>query len=230
MYYDDDYDFYEPTEGDRIFEKAKEKLKECIVGNIKNDMNRLKVENEKLKELIEKYRNKEYELKNREQKIEQKENELEEQFYRKKFSEILKPFEEIVTAYRIDHEWVEKDKCDKCNENRLIEYVSKHGDKVYHNCSCRGSYKKYIVDKIKLKKLSLFKANDGEKEFIITPKYDSEKYDDRYCDLKIKHIFKDFNLEEIENIDDYDLTGNCIWINKEDCQKCCDFLNRLENN
>lgn len=115
-YYDNEYDYYEPTVGDEIFEEAKDKLFNALKDEIKTEINYLKKENKRLNSCIDEYRKKESDLHIREIQLIQREKQTEKDIYRKKFSQVLKPLEENLTVYRIECYRETGAKCDKCDE------------------------------------------------------------------------------------------------------------------
>lgn len=127
-YYEPESNYYEPTEAEIIFDNAKAQLVEILKKDITNEIKSIKDENIRLKEQIQKYKDKERDLHNREIKMEQREKTALNDIYRKAFSEILKPLEDNFISYRVGSRYIKNPKCNKCDENREIEYTSKYGE------------------------------------------------------------------------------------------------------
>lgn len=221
MIYDLDFEeYYEPSATDIIILEAKQKLEECIKEKAKGEIESIKRENIHLKQQLEEYKQKERGLRNREWKIEQKEKDIERDFYRKKFEDVIKPFESKETIYIIDNFSKLIPKCNKCNEDRILEYTSEYGDKILGKCCC-NQHKTYHHPIMKeLKTLNFYK---GKGKFRATPKYDSYNGGDTYFKI-------DFKESEINKFDK-DIADNFryfsdYFISKELCQQYCDYFNK----
>ena len=125
MSYWDEEPYYEPTEADDIFYEASERLKNALKNDVKRKMDSLVEENNRLKEENEKMKKKVSNIEWREKSLENKEKDMERNVLRKKFSEMIKPLEEKMLIWRIEYEYVQGEKCDKCNENRKDKYNEK---------------------------------------------------------------------------------------------------------
>lgn len=233
MYYEDFENYYEPSMADEILEEAKEKfgeiLKNEIRSNIKNtqeEIIRLKKENEELKDKIR-------DLDRRERDIERKEKDIESKteyhFYKKKFSELLKPLEEQLEMWYIEPLSELIPKCSLCDDERQIEYTSINGKKIKGDCDCKKYQRVYRVEEAKIKYLNFFKSDRTKREFILTPKYESKDYDNNYFKVDIQKLTKTF---EIDKASEYKYCGSyggfTGFTTKEECQKYCDWLNANE--
>jgi len=224
-YWDDEPYYYEPSEADEIFLEAKSKLENALKESIKNKMEQILEENTSLKEENQKMREKVREIEWKEKSLESKEKDLERSVLCKKFSEMLKPLEEKTPMYNVDYKWVYGDKCNKCNENRQIEYTLPSGKRGYEDCTCKKSYVVYYPVLREVVSLSLYKSKDYPYKISVTPKYDSPSYDDTYCHFELKTYIE--NLDETYDLKElyYKSVG---FKTEEDCQKLCDYLNKKE--
>lgn len=226
-YYEEDCYYYEPTVADEIFNKAKKELEESLKEDVKlkikttMDYNfKLRQENEELKQQVRNLDNRERDLINREVQFERS-------MLRKKLSELLQPLEEQMEVYSVDYEYVQKDKCDMCSNDRRIYYKSPTGKDVYEECSCRKSYKVYSAMPKSLKSITLSKDRDKTK-FLIVPKYESRDYDDGYCKFEVQRLITSVDeLGDFKKLNAYQMEYNTGFKNKEDCQEYCDYLNKV---
>jgi len=85
MYNDDFEDYYEPSEVDQLVEEFKDKIREHLLPNIREEIERLNKENNDLKNKNEEYRKRESEISSKERdlkyKAENLKREVEREFY-----------------------------------------------------------------------------------------------------------------------------------------------------
>ena len=226
-YYDYEEPYYEPTPADEIFFEAKQKLEECLKESVKYKLTSVIEENKILKEENEKMKEKVRSIERKESLLEQRENDMERNVLRKKFSEMLKPLEERDRIYRVNYSYKMGAKCNKCDENRKLQFTTPRGRAAFEDCSCSNTYKVWCVEKADIIKLSLYKKRDYPYTMSITPIYESTDYDDTYCKFKLETFvealdeFVDFKISDF----DYKEVG---FKRKEDCQRYCDYLNEKE--
>ena len=145
-YYDD---FYEPSEYEIMVKQFKDELKKSVKQEIKDELERLRKENQELQEIK---RNFNKALVEEQEYLRQKRFELEmakRDLARKRVDELLKEAGLYKELYTIEYEYVRKKKCDKCDEDRRIWYKTPSGKDAYEYCECNESYKKYKPNKIK---------------------------------------------------------------------------------
>ena len=217
MYYDEFEYYYEPSKADEIIERAVAELKETLKGQALSEMDTIKHENERLKKELDEYHSKEQELRNREFNIAQKENNLKREFNRAKFRDLIEPFIENETIYVIDRVSKLIPKCNKCNENRRIEYISKYGDKTELRCECDKNKIFYYPTMKELKSIEFAKGNG---KFRATPRY-SRDYEYEYFHID----FKEPPVAEYDPELDISYSRD-YFSNREVCQKYCDDFNK----
>lgn len=225
MYYDyDEFEnCYESTPADEIFNEAMEKFKEVLKDSVKNNLKYIQEENKRLKKENDELKKREREISSKEHMLDMREKDWESRtewtFYKKKFSEMLNPLEECVDFWKVDYEYRKRAKCSLCDDNREITFSSPQGKEIKEKCDCDKTYRFYkpLLEHISI--IKLWKSANG-KEFSVTPKYDNNDYDDRYCSLSVDEIIN-FNIEDVDKYRSY----NSIFKTKDDCQKFCDWLN-----
>lgn len=221
------YDFeeyYEPTLAEVVINEATEKLRETLKESAKNYIDSLISENENLKEKNEKLAKQVYEIEARERSLEFEKKNLLQSIRREHLSELTKNFE--IELFRVDYRWNEKEKCNACDKNRKIKFVSPSGKELSENCACAALDGKtyypqsYICCEFRLDR-------DGKS---ITSFYEIKKRntDDEYyrqnsvhCGTLLEVGFADFESLKFDYA--------TFFRSKEDAQKYCDFLNSKED-
>lgn len=201
-------DFYDDCpEVGTLVEEFKVSLLKSVKEEFLNEMDRLRKENAELKEF--KLKKKEYDFRLQELKhskkleIEQIKKEVE----KKRLMNILKD-NFIETAYYSQCTKKYKyDKCDKCDEYRLIHFKSPLGRNLIEQCSCakRANYWKpeecSIVEIYSNFNSLIFRYEDRNNSFVAL-KSDNKEYE----------------------------YGSKIYRTIEECQKECDRLNKEKEN
>jgi regulator of replication initiation timing len=229
MYYNEEFPYYEPSIADEILMEYQEKMKNALLESVKSEISNLKDENNKLKEENEKLKIKIMEVQYKEEELKTKERELEKEFYRKKFSEMLKPYEKQMVVWIAEYETFLADKCNLCDDDRKITYTAPDGSTIKLDCKCKKYYSLKVPTKVNVIYLDLFKDDfySKDRRFIITPKYESREYDSKFAELRVSYVFDVFNPEDVENLA---LKYGCYigFTSKEECQKYCDWVNKKE--
>lgn len=222
-YYDEDYEeenYYEPTVADEIFEEYRNKMKDALLESIKTDMDNLKYMNNKLIDENKTLRDKELEVRQKERELESKKSTLERDVKRERLSKLMADFQ--VVMYRTDYNSELLPKCDKCNNDRKIEFLSPTKKLTYEDCECK-KYKKfyqpqeYICTSFKVSRddgcMWMWYKENHECD------YDYYSYDSSDCAETVY----------TEGIEYKDLSEYRTYFKtKEDCQRYCDWLNKIE--
>lgn len=143
MSYDYEDYFGEPSEADEFFDTYKDKLRDELVKEVKDRIERLEKENAELTEVKTRMRQIESEHARIVRECEQVKADAERKAKQEHVDEILKGL--AIPGWCIDSEYREQPKCDRCDDDRKIEYVSKYGDKIYEPCKCSERKLVYIV-------------------------------------------------------------------------------------
>ena len=225
MYYDDDYP-YEPNLADEILIEYQKKMKDALLDSVKQEINILKTENEILKEKNDELKAKVRKIELKERELKEKEETLERDFYRKKFSEILKPYEDKMVAWIAEETSFLGEKCNLCDKSRKVTYTAVDGSTVKLDCKCKKYYHKKVPTKANIICLNLSKSDwySRPKNFVVTPKYNSAEYDNTYIELRINYIFDTFDPKKVEGLE---VKYGCYigFTTEEECQKYCDWCN-----
>ena len=208
-------DFYEGSEFDRQIEEFKDALREDVKRETLEEIERLKKELDELRGFKERKDEieKEYREKMREAKIAAAE--AEQKWKNARLHTLLGEY--LVGGFTVKCEFIKGPKCSKCDENRRIHFKSPSGRDMSERCLCDVSVKRYITVPIEL--FSIEAGKFSAKDNFVFSRYATEDYGDYYY---AKNIVSD--LDHPEKID----THSAMFIDKELCQKYCDWLNDRE--
>lgn len=215
-FYDEEYDYFDSTIAD-----LKEQLKKEVKQEIKDKIAKLEKENEELKNVKENWNSikEEYQRKERVLNYEKEKykNKLKEEYFKTSFEEKLPFF--FDTVYVADYSYQKKEKCNQCDENRKIDYISKQGTIIKGSCNCDKSKKIWNVSKgfCYTKVISLCNGDIRTETYVSR---DSGRYD---IELKKENIIEKFNKNNINK--DYCFN---YFKKEEEAQKYVDYLNTLE--
>lgn len=236
-YYDDFYN--EPSESDIAIEELKEHLRNEVKSEILNKLERLEKENKELQE-----------IKNNKNKLEleyqEKERQLEREYKLKERDLMKRPIQELLEIiqeeyYYVSYNYLEKEKCDKCNNERKIELVDAYGRKHYVNCVCKDNYKsEYLVKEKYIGVITEISKRNGHLKMWVDFTYKKSNYDKddmyisgTYFDKdSIIYSFDDFITKNEKKIKEELEKGygfsSYIFSKKEEAQKFADYLNELK--
>ena len=215
--------YYEPSLADEIMFEYQQKMKDALLESVKTEIENIKEENERLKEENKRLHEKQHQVAVKERELLEKEKTLEREFYRKKFSELLKPFTDNYSGYYANSTYKKVNKCEKCDNDRKIIYTSPYGEEIKKDCSCNRRYELYKPEHSVIEVLSLWKSNNYDNKFGITPKYQNKREDDyRWSKLEFTHFVDIFDETTVDDLKKY----NTLFKLKEECQKYCDYLNK----
>lgn len=204
-------DFYEPSEFDSQIEDFKKYLRDTVRAEILEELESLRKENESLRD-----------IKNRIREIECEHNmamhNARQEVMRMKFAAIVKACSTVYyspMSYRMP-----LPKCDRCNDERMIEYTTPLGKPAKEPCTCHSGLLRY---KPQPNYVSEIAKLNGE---IITW---HKPYDDGdgYCvswNIKPENVYDDKDFSEIKN------QYHAYFRNEDMCQAYCDWLNVRQEN
>lgn len=223
-YYDD---FYEPSEYEMMVEEFKNTLRESVKQEWKDRMAKLEEENKSLQEIKNDWESikKDYENLKNECEWERKLAIANAKQDAKKMR-LKELMQDVQCEYwSVGLSWVKGEKCNKCNENRKIKYISPRGKEMYEDCKCADSKRIYAPKCNIIYELSLRSSGDNKLGMWFTEK----KSDD--CDNYYHST--DYFHERIIVKDDADIKelykNGCEHLyfeSEEKCQELCDLLNK----
>jgi hypothetical protein len=214
--------FYEDySEFDRLIDEFKESLKIGVKEEFIKEITSLKDENKRLQEIKNKFDNIVNEYESKKHMLDVAINTAKSDVRRERLTELLA--DRQVVLYRVGCNYIKKEKCNLCDTNRQIHYISPQGRKVSEDCRCNSEGIIYKPQEIILYE---FRKSDSSGELIMFYKAFSDKYFDEYFEKSV--VSKDLYNPEIkyEEIDKYSIHFKDI----NDCQKYCDWLNNKGKN
>jgi hypothetical protein len=217
MYYDDYFDDIE--EFDKKIDEFKQSLINAVKQEYQEEIERLRKENSELQGIKNRMEEIEQEHKNAIIRLKNKERESD----RKSLKELLDSTKLIM--YKPTQKYEEKPKCEKCNDNRQIEYTSPSGKIQYESCVCGERNIVFVPSEIM--RCEFRQQWRGDK--LIVWYKPIEKNDDHVCiaEFGYSNVYKLYNgTTPYEEVGYYDVMFKSI----EDCQKYCDWLNEKNKN
>lgn len=217
---------YESSNANAIYSEAFDKLKSCLNDDLRIWIEGIQERNEFLENENKEFKRKLSNIEYREKMLERKESDLEKTVLRRKFSEMIKPFEEYLFIWAVDYKKIYKEKCDNCDDDRKVWFTSPSGKKLFEYCSCDEWVRCFYPKQIKITSIKLYKDNSYPYMLSVKPQYESLSYEDMYCTFKLeKYVDSLEKLEEVLNSNQikYETLG---FINLDDCKKVVDKLNK----
>lgn len=208
-------EFYEGSEFDRQIEEFKDALREDVKRETLEEIEQLQKELAELRDF--KVRKDEIEKEYREKmRVAQiAAADAEHKWKNARLHTLLGEY--LVGGFTVKCEFIQGPKCSKCDENRRIHFQSPSGRDMSERCLCDVSVKRHIPVPIELYRIDAGKSY-GKDEFVFACE-GSSGYGDVYY---ARNIVRD--LDHPEKIDTY----SAMFLDKELCQKYCDWLNDRE--
>ena len=223
MYYDEDY-FYEPSENDIVMAEIGDIFKKMVKKEILDELEALRAENAELSQFRDERKN--YEAKIREAEYKSKVA-IEKAQREAKSARIHNIFGEMLTVgYMIAQNNKRRQKCDKCNEERRIEYTTPLGKTAYETCDCNGYDYFYEVKEVEMVKFSIRKRDgyDRDERVVRYFSHASNTYDDKMDENDYERVTWVYNNESFEELANKNYYG-VVFLNKDKCQEYCDWRN-----
>lgn len=214
-YYDEPY--YEPTVADEIFLEAREKLIESLKDSVKQHIENLERENLEIKSKNEKLLKQVSEIESKKLELERAKQTLERDVRKERLSTLLEQLK--VERFMVKTKTMYGKKCDKCNEERYIEFISPLGNKLKERCDCYDN--KVIAYFPKSHLCTEFKV-DSQNGNKLRMWYKENTYGREEYYSSGSHYEKSYTDEDYSTLNTYNIFFDTI----EECQKYCDWLNR----
>lgn len=211
--YSDFYDYNEPSEFEMQIDEWKETLRSEVKKEYQEEMARLKEENAKLMDIKNNWNEKVSELEKEKAKVTYAIRSAGEEAKKMRLRELLEDFTKQAWGYKGNYEYI-REKCDKCDEDGYIHYKSPQGRDVKEECNCRKRICFYSPVEAEIVEFK------GRRDIEIYFQYKHNNYDDGD---NYKLTTRVYNGEDFDSIESY---WGMIFFNKEDCQRCCDYLNK----
>lgn len=208
-------DYYEPSDLEIAMEDFKQSIIENVRQELKDKIARLEKENSELLEVKKNWASIQKEYKDSIHDLHVKMENAEREAKRLKAKEIINSIS--TTGYRVHYEYVKPPKCDKCDENRYVHFISPLGREMKEPCKCSEGYKFFSPQE---EKLICFYATETirDKYYSCTDR-DLERWELR------SDVYEELP-KDLDSINEY----RAVFVNKQDCQTYCDWKNENEKN
>ena len=213
-YYDDDF-YTEPCEFDAEIESFKEALSKAIQEKFLNEMEELREENISLREFRDNKARYERELRAIKDEYQRKMQDAERQANQKKLKDILSAFAAI--GYRATPEYKQRPKCDQCDDNRYIHFLSPMGRQMTEECSCAKRTCTYSPKDVHLLKFYVGKE-------IVDTYFERVDKSSDYDSYSLRAQIYDKNRKPFEDVNWF----TTVFLQENDCQQFCNWLNEQE--
>lgn len=142
MYYDEDF-YNEPSEYDIMVDKFKQSLLKSVKREFLEEMDKLRKENEELQEIKKNWNKIRGDYIEKELKLNTIIEDEKQKIIHMRLSELFKNCGMNIILYKSSVTCVQGDKCNKCNNQRQIEYTTPSGRKMTETCDCAKPYHIY---------------------------------------------------------------------------------------
>lgn len=218
-----DYEFYDqPTEFDMQIDEFKQSLMTSVKAEYIEKMEKLQKENSELQETKKKFNQIVADYKSKERELERKMQDAASEARKMRLNELMKDRELIL--YKVGYEYKNKPKCDLCDNNRYIIFVSPAGKKHQVPCDCNTRTYIYLPEATAMYEFSLDSNRSFSAWYKKTESTSSDyfQFASDYSAEFAKTIYSsDKNFADLER-------HNTYFKSIEDCQKYCDWLNEKE--
>ena len=198
MWYDDEF-YNEPSEFEIQMDGFKESLARAIKSEFLEEMERLKEENRNLQGIKEHFEQIKMDYEQKKLECYRMMREAESNAKRMKADELMEQFKTFL--WRLDWEYLYGPKCDKCDENRMIDVILPSGNVVKDDCQCRKSETKVMIPERMVR----------------------YELSDRYSGIAAKNIVQPgTSFDALEKKEDQRML---LFTTKEECLAYCGYLN-----
>jgi hypothetical protein len=216
-YYDEDF-YYEPSEFDLKVNEFKETLSESIKKEFLDEMERLRKENENLQDVKANFDAIVSDYDDKKRQLESEYKTFKRNVHRDRLVDLMKDHKVIL--YKAYSKRVLPEKCDKCDANRRIEYISPLGRKTHEDCLCKeGKLVYYPQEYIRYE----FKFNNNKNGLTAWYRqYGDDRDGFTDCSIHAEDIYS--TEKKFEDLKQY----STFFKTEEECQAYCDYLNSKE--
>ena len=213
-------DFYEPSEFETMIEEFKEELRSRVKKEYTDRIERLEAELASLKDIRDNYDLKVRELEVAKYNAVVKAANAKSEAKKATLRELLEPMR--VDAWAIEYKTVYiKDKCDKCDAERYLHYITPMGREAKEPCECSKQKNVFWVAEAEVYELVGKSRGSGVKIYYQYEHQSDYDWDDGF--RTTSSVYKDGTAFE-----DIKFPEGTIFLNREKAQEFCDWLNNKE--
>ncbi|MES1047210.1 hypothetical protein FOA22_22410 [Heyndrickxia oleronia] len=213
-------DFYdEPSEFDIQVEEFKASLMKSVKEEFVSEMERLKNENKELQDIKANFEAIKQDFEHKKRQLESEYQTLKSNVRSERLVELLKDHKIILYKAYSKREYPPK--CDKCDRNRKIQYISPLGRETTEDCLCKEGKTVYYPHEFMRYEFRLNRNKNGVTAWYrqYSDDEDGFTYD---SSINVDEIYSpDMKFEDLKQYGTFFKT-------KEECQAYCDYLNSEE--
>ena len=217
-YYDEFYG--ECSEYDQMISEFKQSLMDAVKEEYVDKMNKLEKENAELQDVKKNLEQIKQEHQSKLRELEMEKHNCIQQARRERLSALIGDRKMIM--YRAYSKGVLQPKCDKCNDNRKIEFKSPLGNDMYEDCGC--NIKKAVYIPMEYTCIEFRVHNDGVTMLMWYKENHESDYD--WYGYSSSNLVKRVYNERMDYENDVD-KNDTYFQSEDDCAKYCDWLNNL---
>lgn len=224
MYYDKDF-YNEPSEYDIMVDEFKQSLLKSVKKEFLEEMEKLRKENGELQEIKRDWHKLKMEYSQKEFTLRQQIEKEKRRVFHMRLNELFEKTEMNTILYFPTVEYIQKEKCDKCNNERQIEFLSPSGRKMTEFCECANSYCIYYPQERKMVEFCGYPSINRPLSIFFEDKSDYSCSFDKYI-MVAGNIYNGENFEDL-----YSLYNSKVFfkdINK--CLEYCLYINNKKKN
>ena len=208
-------DYYEPSEFDIAMMEFKQSIIDNVRQDIKGKIQRLEKENAELQEIKRNWKSIQNEHDNALRELRLKTENAERDAKQLRTRDILESIS--VVGYRVAEKHEKRPKCDRCDKDRRIHFVSPMGRNMTEYCECDKDNIFYYPKEVKCISFNIG-SDDTISYYYELPEENSYCNDYSYrADVYSTLPSTDEELKKI--------TYRALFLKEEDCQKYCDWKN-----
>lgn len=212
-------DYYEPSEFDEAIEEFKQTIRDNVRDEIKNEIAMLKDKISELQDVQDRWDEIRREHEQQKQEMNRIMENAKQEARKMRMLEIMRDFQQ--EYWGIENVGIEQPKCDKCDEDRFIHFLSPSGQDCKEGCKCRQRKPYYAPRKMECVEIDF---HNGKMKGWYTAHGNNR--DDYYtssesCDDKV------WRGEPFEQIEKGSWSCAYPWFKTlEKAQAYCDWLNK----
>ena len=222
--YEDFYDSYSPF--DQQIDEFKQSLLQSVKDEYVKELDRLRKENEELQEVKTNFEKVKYDYSIKKQELQREYDELKRNVRREYIGQLMKDTE--VEYFGVESQRKStKEKCNKCNNNRYIEYKTPLGKAASEKCDCDRPINEFFVTSIILKSLS-FRDGKAQAWYKVKGEYDKKPRHDDWLEYYDDSIHSNKLIKDESEFKKVSYYGSTMFETKELAEKYAEYRNNAE--
>lgn len=222
MCYEDDF-YYEPSEFDQQVDEFKASLMKSVKEEFLQRMAALEKENAALREFRDDKEAIIRDCESRVAKAQREARDAEDKWKNARLHKLLGDF--LTVGWKVGYKYEYGPKCDKCDEDRYLHFLSPQGNKCKEKCNCAKYITRYFPEEAVLSKIYVRTNNFlSGVDLDLRNRYYTVKHEDDHDKYEVaSDVYESgFECEKVDN------KYRAVFLSEEDCQRYCNWLNEQE--